>query len=268
MPDRIRDVLGRPPEGGATGRADALAQPDLPRRFYERVEVAPRERGYAVLLDGRPVRTPARRPLELPATALAGIVAGEWRAQADHIDPATMPMTRLVNSAIDGVADRRAAVADDIVRFSGSDLLCYRAEAPDGLVVRQAALWDPVLAWAREDLGARFVLAQGIIFVDQPPEAIDAIAARVKTLADPFALAGVHVMTTLTGSAILALAVAERAIDAETAWQAAHVDEDWNMAQWGEDGEAMARRARRWREMQAAALLAAETAGLRGGTAG
>lgn len=226
----------------------------LPKRFYKEASVAERDGGFAVQLDGRNVKTPAKRDLVLPTRAAAEAIAAEFAAQGAEIDPATMPITRIVNSAIDGVAPRRAEVADDVVKYSGSDLLCYRADGPAELIALQAKHWDPVLDWAARDLGARFALAQGIMPVEQPEAARAAVAKAVEPF-DPLRLAALHVMTTLTGSALLALAHALGRIDAETAWAAAHVDEDWQIAKWGEDAEAKERRTRRKADMMAASRL-------------
>jgi len=212
--------------------------------------------GYRVLLDGKPVRTPAKALLALPTRALAEAVAGEWEAQQELIDPAAMPLTRLANSAIDGVREREAEVRADMVRYAGSDLLCYRATEPEELVRRQAELWDPVLAWGREALGARLEVAKGLMPVTQP-EAAQRAVGRALDGEDAFALAALHVMTTLTGSALLALAHAQGRLTVEQAWAAAHVDEDWQIGTWGRDAEAAARRQRRWSEMQAASRMLA-----------
>jgi chaperone required for assembly of F1-ATPase len=211
---------------------------------------------FRILLDGKLARTPAKAELALPTRPLAEAIAAEWAAQGDHIDAATMPLTRLVNTAIDGVTPRLAQVRADIAAFASSDLVCYRAEGPEPLVEAQCQKWDPVLAWARDALGARFAVATGLMPVAQPEGAIAAVAAALEDL-DPFRLAALHVMTTLTGSALLALAHARGALTVEAAWAAAHVDEDFQISQWGEDAEAAARRARRWAEMQAASRLLA-----------
>jgi chaperone required for assembly of F1-ATPase len=209
-----------------------------------------------VLLDGKPVRTPAGRELAVPVKALAEALAAEWAAQGERIDPAAMPLTRLVNSALDGVTDRAAEVRAEIVKYAASDLLCYRAEGPAELVRRQAKAWDPVLAWAGSELDVHLATGQGIVPVAQPPAALDVVASRLTSLG-ALALAAYHVITTLTGSALLALAHARGRLTAEEAWAAAHIDEDWQIGQWGEDAEAQARRARRWAEMQAASRLLA-----------
>ena len=236
-------------------RAQSQMKTQLPKRFYEGVSVAPMEEGFAVHLDGKPVRTPAKAVLTLATEKAAGLVADEFATQAEKIDPSTMPVYRLVNAAIDGVAQNPRAVVDDIVRFSSSDLLCYRADAPAGLVEWQAKHWDPLLDWAHRALGARLVLTQGVIHVEQPRGAVDAVGAHLGRIEEPMRLAALHLMTTLTGSALLALAVEAGALDAEAAWSAAHVDEDWQAKQWGDDSEAVARRAFRKRDMLAAVRL-------------
>ena len=153
------------------------ARATLRKRFYSQAHVGEAEDGgFPLLLDGKPVKTPARRPLAAPTAALAEKIAEEWNAQAALIDPARMPLTRLANAVIDAVADMPDAVADEVAKYLGSDLLCYRAAAPEGLVASQTRAWDPVLAWAREAIGARFVLAQGVVHVAQPAEAIAAMA--------------------------------------------------------------------------------------------
>jgi chaperone required for assembly of F1-ATPase len=228
----------------------------LPKRFYQQVTVAPAtEGGHQVLLDGRPLRTPARRPLVLATAGAAEVVAEEWRAQVEVIDPARMPATRIANAALDSVAGEMAAVADEIVRYAGTDLVCYRAGEPAELVARQQRQWDPLLAFAHRELGARFMAAEGIVHVAQPDTALAAVSEAVRAITDPVALAALNVITTLTGSALVALAVAHGAVDPETAWAAAHVDEDWTNELWGEDAEAQARRAARFTEMRAACRL-------------
>ena len=224
----------------------------LPKRFYKTVAVTDEAAGTSLQLDGKPVRTPGKAPLALPTRALAEAVAQEWRAQGDRVDPATMPLTRLANSAIDGVTGREGAVIDDIMAHAGSDLICYRAQGPRGLSEAQATHWDPVLAWAREALGAPLFLSQGIVHVAQPDGSLGRIRDKLEDR-DPFSLAALHVMTALTGSALLALAVALGRLSPEQAWKAAHVDEDFQISQWGEDEEAKTRRDNRWRDFAAAA---------------
>ena len=241
--------------------AQTNMRPPLPKRFYKSAGVAARDGGFALELDGRPARTPAKNPLVLPTRALAELIAAEWDAQTETIDPGAMPATRLANSAIDGVKPKMRAVRDEIASYAGADLLCYRAGEPDALIIAQAASWDPVLDWAHDELGARFILSEGVRHVEQPEPTLRAISAALEAIDDPFALAALHVMTTLMGSALLALAVAKARLAAEEAWRAAHIDEDFQIGRWGEDAEAAARREARWRDMAAAAEVFAAARG-------
>lgn len=239
---------------GPMQRAQRLMRPELPKRFYKSADAAKQEDGFGILLDGRPVRTPAKNVVMVPRERLALALAEEWNAQAEVIDPEKMPLTRLINSAIDGVSREKDAVRAEILKYAASDLLCYRAGGPDRLVERQRVHWDPVLDWMDERFKAPFKLAEGIVFVEQPAESLDAVAAALEPL-DVFRLSAASVVTTLTGSALLALALLENRLSVAEAWAAAHVDEDWNVELWGEDEEAAERRARRLKEMEAAARL-------------
>lgn len=242
-------------------------EPQLPKRFYKDVSVEAvgsqggDAAGFAVLLDGRSLKTPGKNPLVLPNEGLAELVADEWRAQADYINPATMPVTKLANSAIDGIVGREAEVAADIVAFAGSDLLCYRADSPVELVKRQADVWNPVLAWAKEKFGANFILAEGVMPVAQPEETLAAFAKELSDLS-ALQIGALHVLTTLSGSAVLALAHARGVLNSHAAWAAAHIDEDFQIEQWGADAEAAERREKRWAEFEAASrILAMSEAG-------
>ncbi len=251
-------VHGGPIDPVAMARRDQKKA--LPKRFYKEATAEARDGAYAILLDGKPVKTPAKNALALPTLAAAEAVAAEWQAQKDYIDPETMPLTRLVHSAVDGVAGEKAACTDEIVKYAGSDLVCYRAAEPEALVKAQAAAWDPYLTFAYDKFGARFICAEGVVFAAQPEPAREAVHAAVAAFATPkktgaLALAALNVMTNLTGSALMALGVAHGAFDAEAAWTAAHVDEDFQMQIWRHDEEALQRRARRWIEMEAAAKL-------------
>ena len=229
-------------------------RPNLRKRFYKEAGVGEEgESGFPVLLDGRPVRTPARELLTAPTRALAQAIADEWQAQEDAIDPARMPLTRLANATIDAVAAQAQPVADEVARYLGSDLTVYRASTPAGLVARQSEVWDPVLAFARDDLGARFVQIEGVMFSAQPPQAVDAARAHIPD--DAWRLAAVSSIATLTGSALLALMLARGAITPDAAWEAAHLDEDWQMAQWGRDERALERRTFRRADFDAAATV-------------
>jgi len=225
----------------------------LRRRFYSVAAAVPLPRGYAVQLDGKPVHTPARRTLAAPTLGVAETMAAEWQAQQDVIDPAKMPLTRLANAIIDGVAVVPFPVAEEIGKYVASDLLFYRAEHPAELRQRQAERWDPILDWARTALGADFTTTTGVIHIAQSGAALAAARSAIPT--EPWRLGAVHSLTTLTGSALLALAVSRGHIAADAAWQAAHVDEDWNMEQWGRDPLALERRAFRYAELEAAATV-------------
>ncbi len=245
----------------ALARNEAIAQQI--KRFYAEVATAGQEgSGFTVLLDGRPARTPKRHPIVLPSLPAADLVAAEFAGQGKVMKPGDMSAFRLVNAVIDGVAETGDAVAADVVRYASADLLFYRADTPADLVRRQNEAWTPVLDWVRDRLGARFYLAEGVIHVTQPEPAMAAIAQAVADLVGsgaerPFRLGALHLMTTLTGSALLALAVLAGALPAEEAWRKAHVDEDFQIDRWGRDEEAEERRARRWSDMQAAAALIA-----------
>lgn len=235
--------------------ARATMRTPLRRRFYKTVDVAPRPEGHAVTLDGKLMRTPARRPLVTPTLALARALAAEWEAQREHINPALMPLTRLANSILDGVVDNADAVADDIARYFNSDLLYYRAAHPEKLAARQAAHWDPVLTWASDKLGARFLLAEGVMHVAQPEATL--AAGRAALPANPWALGALHSATTLLGSVLLALALAHGRLSPAEAWAAAHVDEDWNFELWGCDEAVLNRRAAKFVELEAVSCVLA-----------
>ena len=254
MPEQPEDQPDNPVEA-----ARRAVRPALRRRFYAQVATAPVAEGHAIELDGKPLRTPARRVLAAPSVALAQAIAAEWDAQRELIEPAKMPLTRLANSIIDGVVDQRGPVAAEVAKYLGSDLLFYRATSPAELVARQQQHWDPILNWAAQSLGARFQSTAGITHIAQPQAAID--AARIAIPDDPWRLGAAHAATTLTGSGLIALALARGFLSADAAWQAANVDEDWNMEQWGRDDLAMQRRAFRFAELQAAAKVLAAMSG-------
>lgn len=252
--DRDREPGSKATDGGGSGGAGA-EQPQKPRRFFHHAATRADGGGFVLTLDERPARTPGRRALSVPTEALGAAIAAEWAAQATHIDAATMPLTRIANTVIDGVTDNAAAVREEIVKYAGSDLLCYRAASPASLVERQDAAWNPLLEWASHDLGATLETTAGVMPIAQSADAAAAIAAQVAKL-DPFQLGPAHIMTTVSGSAILALAVLTGRLSAQDAWACAHIDEDWQISQWGQDEEAAARRVRRWQEMERAATFA------------
>lgn len=209
-------------------------------RFYKTVSVAESDSGYAVLLDGRPLKTPSRAAMVLPRRALAEAIAEEWRAQEEKIDSASMPLTKLANTAVAHVPHRRAQVANRILAFGRSELLCYRAEGPPELASRQSAAWDPLLDWLHERHGARLKTGTGIGFIEQPGEAAMALDKAVWAH-DDFALAALHEAAGLTGSLVLALALADGRLGAAEAFALSRIDEAFQAEHWGEDAQAAAR---------------------------
>jgi chaperone required for assembly of F1-ATPase len=210
------------------------------KRFYGEATVSPQEGGVAVLLDGRPVRTPGRELLRVPTEELAEAIAEEWNAQGETIDPRSMPLTGLANAAIDRVAPDPAAFARTLATYGESDLLCYRAEGPQSLVERQQSLWEPLLGWARTRFGVDFEVTAGVMHRPQPAATVGQLA-RAVAARSPFQLAGLSPLVTIAGSLVIALALAEGAIGLEAGWQAAILDEAWQAEQWGADPLAAAR---------------------------
>ncbi len=209
------------------------------KRFYKTVSVTP-ERG--ILLDARPVRTPAKALLILPNDGLAEAVADEWRAQGADIVPHSMPCTGLANAVIDRVAPDPAVFAAGLSRYAESELLCYRAGDPPPLVARQDAIWNPLLAWARVRYDVGFTIVTGIMHQHQPPETLSRLDAAVAALS-PWELAALSPIVTIAGSLVIALAVVERESEPDAAFDAAHLDELWQAEQWGEDWMAADQRA-------------------------
>lgn len=208
-----------------------------PRRFWTTAGTRPADGGFAVHLDGKPVRTPLKTPLILPTEALAQAIADEWQAVEGKVDPAVMPFTRLANSAIDKVAPQFDAVAAMLAEYGGSDLLCYRAEAPEPLVARQAEGWDPLLAWAASDLAAPLVATVGVMHRAQVPDSLKRLHQAVQALS-PFQLAAFHDLVAISGSLVLALALTRGRLTVDEAWDLSRIDETWQIEQWGQDEEA------------------------------
>ncbi len=252
MLEKFAKESGNPMEAARRGM-----RPPRVKRFYKQATAGETDAGFALLLDGKTARTPAKKRLVLPSRALAQAIATEWAAQESEIDPAKMPLTRLANLAIDRVSEEAASIREEIVRYASSDHVLYRAAEPEGLVALQAAHWDPILEWAHSALGARLILAAGVNFVAQPEAALAAVRAEVENWPPPFALAALASLASLAGSALIALALVRGRLTAVEGWNAAHVDEDWNVRQWGEDAEAFSRRAQRFSEFEAAAKMLA-----------
>jgi chaperone required for assembly of F1-ATPase len=221
------------------------------KRFYKQAEAVASAGGVAILLDARPVKTPGRNPLLVPTEELAEAMVAEWNAQGDEIDPRTMPLTGLANAAVDRVAADPAAFAKTLAAYGESDLLCYRAEGPQPLVRRQAEQWDALLDWARTRFGITLETTCGVMHRAQPAASVSELAAATAAR-DPFRLAGLSPLVTVSGSLVIALALAEGAIGLEAGWAAATLDEQWQAEQWGEDPLAAAAIAARRHDFDAA----------------
>ena len=222
------------------------------KRFWKEATVECDGEGWGIRLDGKPLKTPARAALVVPAEALADAIAGEWHDVEASIDPRAMPLTGLANAAIDTVSPGKATFAAGLARYAESDLLCYRAEGPQPLVDQQSRAWDSLLAWARRRYDVDFATTEGLMHVPQPAATVERLSHAVAVL-DPFRLAGLSPLVTIGGSLVAALAVAEKAVTATTAWDAVSVDERWQVDQWGADAEAVAAITARKRDFFAAA---------------
>ncbi len=227
--------------------AQAVYERPKSKRFYKVVSVERQDDGFGLHLDGRPVKTPLKSALMMPTEGLAQAVAAEWESQEEHIDPSSMLLTKLCNTALDRVGEDRARIVDEIVDYANADLLCYRAQGPQELLTRQCELWDPVLDWAASELGARFLITEGVVHQNQDDVCLKAFRRFVDDLSD-HAIAGYHNAMTMTGSAVLAAAAMKGRLNSEEAWSLAHVDEDWQIEHWGADEEEAARRAGRREE--------------------
>jgi chaperone required for assembly of F1-ATPase len=223
------------------------------KRFYAKAGVLEAPGGFVIALDDKPIRTPSGRQVVVPAREIADAIVAEWNTQEEFIDPLSMPLTRFANSVVDGVIDRVEAVTEDVAKYFETDLVFYRAGHPEALVAREAEHWDPLVFWAADALGAHFILTEGIVHVRQPDSAV--AAARAALPRDPWSIAALHVITSLTGSALLALALLRGVLDQDQVWAAAHVDEDWNIEKWGIDEEVAMRRAARLVDFKAAATI-------------
>ncbi len=242
------------------GRAQAPGNPNLPKRLYEKAEAVPAEGGFAIALDGRLVKTPGRVPVTVPSEALAHEMAAEWAAQKDVIRADTMPLTRLVNSGIEGGEKVVPALREEVLKYASNDLLLYRAESPQELVAEQEAVWDAVLVTLARHFNVRFQPTIGIIHQAQPEDTLTRLAEAIHD-APLLALTSLVSITGLTGSGLLAISLRHKLCTADDAWTAAHVDEDYNIRLWGEDDEAKARRTQRRSEYDAALKVLAHIEG-------
>jgi chaperone required for assembly of F1-ATPase len=213
------------------------------KRFYKQAGVERGEGGFSVRLDGKPVKTPAAKALAVPGLRLAEAIAAEWDAQGDEVVPSTMPMTQLASTALDRVGPERAAIVEQLLNYAGTDLLCYRADFPPELASRQAAGWDPILDWAAEAFGARLVVTAGIIAVDQPPAALEALKRAVEDI-ELWRLTALQATAAASGSLILGLALVHGRLSAADTFALSQLDETFQIEQWGEDWEAAERRSR------------------------
>jgi chaperone required for assembly of F1-ATPase len=236
------------------GRAQAHVKRELPKRFYKDATVTPIEGGFAVALDGRVPRTPGLKHVVVPLQSIAEVMATEWAAQDKEIDPMTMPMTRLVNSAVEAGEETVPALRDEIIKYAGNDLLLYRADTPETLVRRQEEVWDAVLVKLARHFGVSFQPTIGILHQAQPPATLTRLRAALASEA-LFPLTAMNAVMSITGSGLLALALRHQLITPEEAWVAAHVDEDHNVSLWGEVEEITERRTKRKAEFDSAVRL-------------
>lgn len=236
------------------------------KRFWSSVSVDERPEGFSVLLDGRGLRTPAKAPLVVPTRALAEMVAAEWAAQRDTIDPESMPATRAANAAIDKVRGQFHEVAALLTAYGETDLLCYRAESPAELVLAQSEAWDPLLDWSVRRFGVLWEVTSGVMPAPQPSGTVHRLAAHVVTFS-PFQLTAFHDLVALSGSLVIGLAATEAVAQPHELWQASRIDEDWQASQWGADEEAATMAAARRRGFLVAAELFSAASPIRGETA-
>ncbi len=226
------------------------------KRFWREAHVVEQDDGFAIALDGKPVRTPGKKTLVVPSQTLADAIAVEWNAQDDEVEPYEMRLTQLANSTVDGVAARRAEVTDDVARHGATDLVCYRATEPPELIERQSAGWQPVVDWITTELEIRLEIVSGVVPAPQSQATLDAFHAAVSAF-DDFPLTGLHAATTACGSLVIAFALARGRLDAEAAWSLSQLDETYQIERWGEDAEAADRRTRLLADIEVASRFMA-----------
>ncbi len=236
------------------GKVQRAMKAPLPKRFYKKAEAATLEDGHAVLLDGRPTRTPGRVPVRVPDKAIAEVMAAEWNAQKEEIDPETMPVVRLINAAIEGGADKLSELRAEVLKYAGTDLLFYRADNPTELREEQERHWDPILTTLARHFGVSFETTRSIAHVAQPEPTLVALASALE-MNGLLSAASLVLLTGITGSGLLALAVRDGLVTPDEAWDAAHVDENHNMRLWGADSEALKRLEKRRRDFDAAVVV-------------
>ena len=226
------------------------------KRFWREARVVEQQGGFAVSLDDKTVRTPGKNTLVVPTRALADALAGEWNAVSDTVETNRMRLTRLANSAVDGVTGRRAEVIDDVGRFAATDLVCYRAADPPELGHRQSAGWQPLIDWIASEFGIRLQIVSGVVPAAQSRATLDAFRAAISAF-DDFPLTGLHAATTACGSLVIAIALARGRLDAEAAWSLSQLDESYQIERWGADDEAADRRAHLMADIDAASRFMA-----------
>jgi chaperone required for assembly of F1-ATPase len=259
MRDQLEDAHKHRDDG--YGRAQHHVKTDLPKRFYKDVGVAPVDGGFTVTLDGRPTKTPGHKvPVVVPAAGIATAMAEEWAAQGERVDPRNMPTVRLINSALESGEAMIPAFRDEIIKFAGNDLMLYRADAPQELVAEQEAVWDAALVSLARHFGVSFQPTIGIIHQPQPETTLARLADSLQD-EGLLALTALVSITGLTGSGLLAIGLWHRLFTPDHVWVAAHVDEDYQIRQWGEDEEAGIRRAWRRKEFDAAVNVLASLRG-------
>lgn len=253
MRDQLDDIQKHLNDG--YGRAQHLNKVELPKRFYKHVAAGPVDGGFVVTLDGRPVRTPGKKlPVIVPAAAIATAMAAEWDAQGEFIDPAGMPMVRLINSAVESGEEMIPAFREEVIKFAAGDLMLYRAESPQELVSEQELAWDNALTAIARHFGVSFQPTMGVIHQAQPRTTLDRLAESLVG-ENLFTLTSLVSITGLTGSGLLAIGLWNKLFTPDQVWQAAHVDEDYQIAQWGQDEEAAERRATRRVEFDTAVAV-------------
>lgn len=222
------------------------------KRFWKKSRAVAASKGWAIELDGRPLKTPSKDSLVVPSENLATAIATEWNDAGEEVDPRAMPLTGIANAALDRVVPAPDAFAGGLAKYCESDLLCYRVDIPDELAARQARLWDPLLAWARRRYDVDFAVTTGVGHVHQPDATVVRLKHAVAAL-DPFRLAGLSPLVTIGGSLVAAMAVVEGTVSADDSWHAVSLDERWQLETWGSDAEAEAAMAARYRDFTAAA---------------